>query len=62
MPVSDKLFDVDFGHPVSDEFRPQRGHSIIFPAVYLAAVALAEIGWLWLISWIVIYLTRLVLQ
>jgi hypothetical protein len=58
--VSDKLFDIDFGRPVSDEIKPQRDNKM-FPAVYLAAVALAEIGWLWLIARAVIYWITLTL-
>lgn len=58
--MSDKLFDLDFGRTVKDEIKPQRDNKI-FPAVYLAAVALAEIGWIWLIAKSVIYLIRFVL-
>jgi hypothetical protein len=53
-------FDIDFGS-VSDEITVPLGKRI-FPAVYLAAVAVAQIGWLWLIARIAIYLMRRFLQ
>ena len=60
-PVSDKLFDIDFGPSVSDEITVPLGKRI-FPAVYLAAVTVAQIGWLWLTARIAIYLIRRFLQ
>jgi hypothetical protein len=59
--VSDKLFDIDFGSSVSDEITVPLGKRLP-PAVYLAAVAVAQIGWLWLIAWIAIYFMRRFLQ
>ena len=59
--VSDKPFDLDFGNSVCGEIKPQRDYGI-FSAVYLIAVAVAEIGWLWLIARIAIYLIRRFLQ
>jgi hypothetical protein len=60
-PVSDKLFDIDFASSVSDEITVPLGKRI-FPAAYLAAVAVAQIGWLWLIARIAIYFIRRFLQ
>ena len=60
--VSGKPFDFDFGRSVSNdnEIKPQRYG--LFSAVYLAAIAVAQIGWLWLIARIAIYLIRRFLQ
>jgi hypothetical protein len=57
--VSDKLFDIDFGRSVSNdnEIERQREYGL-FSAVYLIAIAVAQIGWLWLIARIAIYLIR----
>jgi hypothetical protein len=61
--VPDKPFDFNFGPSVSndDEIKPQREYGIFF-AVYLIAIAVAQIGWLWLIARIAIYVIRRFLQ
>jgi hypothetical protein len=59
--VSGKPFDLDFGRSVSNDNEPQRQYGL-FSAVYLVAIAVAQIGWLWLIARIAIYLIRRFLQ
>jgi hypothetical protein len=61
--VSGKPFDLDFRRSVSNdnEIKPQREYGVFF-AVYLIAIAVAQIGWLWLIARIAIYFIRLVLN
>jgi hypothetical protein len=60
MPVSDKLFNIDFGSSAGDEINSQR-EKTFFSGAYLSAIALAEIGWLWLIARTVTYFIRLIL-
>ncbi len=61
--VPDKPFDFDLGCSVSNdnEIKPQREDGVFF-AVYLIAIAVAQIGWLWLIARIAIYVIRRFLQ
>ena len=61
--VPGKPFDFDFGPSVSNdnEIKPQRENGI-FSAVYLIAIAVAQIGWLWLTARIAIYVIRRFLQ
>ena len=61
LPGTCSVSDLDFGHSVCGEIKPQRDYGI-FSAVYLIAVAVAEIGWLWFIARIAIYLIRRFLQ
>ena len=54
--VSSQLFD--FNIPTEDagaKMIPERKGGI-FRAVYLAAIGLATIGWLWLITWVALKL------
>ena len=61
--VSGRPFDRDFRRSVSNdnEIKPRREYGI-FSAVYLIAVAVAEIGWLWLIARTAIHLIVRFLQ
>jgi hypothetical protein len=61
--VSGKPFDLDFRRSVSNdnEITPWREYGV-FSAVYLIAVAVAEIGWLWLIARTAIHLIVRFLQ
>jgi hypothetical protein len=52
MRVSDQLFD--FNHSISEQrtsASAKKNYGIIH-IVYLAAIALATLGWLWLFVWI----------
>jgi hypothetical protein len=54
--VSSQLFDANI--PTEDagaEMVPKRKGGIV-RAVYLAAIGLATIGWLWLIAWVALKL------
>jgi hypothetical protein len=54
--VSSQLFDVNI--PTEDagaKMVPERKGGIV-RAVYLAAIGLATIGWLWLIAWVALKL------
>jgi hypothetical protein len=54
--VSDQLFDFNvLPHAAGTDMVPEPKYGIV-RVIYLAAIAVATIGWLWLIAWIVMYL------
>jgi hypothetical protein len=48
--VSDQLFDFKVSDDACTDMVPQRKYGIV-QAIYLAAIGVATIGWLWLIAW-----------
>jgi hypothetical protein len=53
--VSSQLFDDDISTEDAGAKIPGRNGAIV-RAVYLAAIGLATIGWLWLIAWVALKL------
>jgi hypothetical protein len=48
--VSDQLFDSKVSDDACTDTVPERKYGIVH-AIYLAAIGVATIGWLWLIAW-----------
>jgi hypothetical protein len=48
--VSDQLFDSKVSDDACTDTFPERKYGIVH-AIYLAAIGVATIGWLWLIAW-----------
>ena len=53
--MSDQLFDFKVSGDAGTDLVPGRKYGIIH-AIYLAAIGVATIGWLWLIVWIAMQL------
>jgi hypothetical protein len=48
--VSDQLFDFKISGDAGTDMVPERKYGIMH-AIYLSAVGVATIGWLWFIAW-----------
>ena len=48
--MSDQLFDFKVADDGRTNMAPERKYGIVH-AIYLAAIGVAMIGWLWLIAW-----------
>ena len=48
--VSDQLFDFRVSGDAGTDIVPERKYGIMH-AIYLSAIGVATIGWLWLIAW-----------
>jgi len=48
--VSDQLFDLKVSDDAGTDMVPERKYEIVH-AIYLAAIGVAMIGWLWLLAW-----------
>jgi hypothetical protein len=48
--VSDQLFDFKVPDDASTDMVPEGKYGVAH-AIYLAAIGVATIGWLWLIAW-----------
>jgi hypothetical protein len=53
--VSDRPFDFESGSPDAEADDFQRSYRTM-RVVYVAAIGLATIGWLWLMAWLSMYL------
>jgi hypothetical protein len=48
--VSDQLFDFRVSGDAGTDMVPERNYGIMH-AIYLSAIGVATIGWLWFIAW-----------